>query len=46
MVVDENGVFKDQNFAKAISHLEGDLDLKKILEEKKNKKKQQKLTMQ
>lgn len=39
LVVDEKGQFKDQNFAKAIAVLESDLDLNKIQEEKKNKKK-------
>lgn len=38
MVVDEKGVFKEQNFSKAISVLESELSLDKILEEKKNKK--------
>ena len=39
-------MFRDQNFAKAIAVLEQDLDLNKIVEDKKNKKKQQKMTMQ
>ncbi len=38
MVVDEKGVFKEQNFTKAISFLENDLNLDKILEDKKNRK--------
>lgn len=46
LVVDENGTFKDANFSKAIATLEQDLDLSKIIEEKKNKKKQAKMTMQ
>ena len=46
MVVDENGVFREANFAKAIATLEQDLDLSKIVEDKKNKKKQQKMTIQ
>lgn len=46
MVVDEKGVFRDANFAKAISVLEEDLDLDKIVSQKKSKKPQQKLTMQ
>jgi len=40
LVVDEHGKFRDANFAKAIAVLETDLDLGKIVEEKKNKKKQ------
>ena len=39
LVVDENGVFKEQNFTKAIAILESDLSLDKILEDKKNKNK-------
>ena len=46
LIVDEHGNFREQNFAKAISVLEQDLDLNKIVEEKKNKKKQTKMTMQ
>ena len=46
LVVDEKGVFRDANFAKAISVLEEDLDLDKIVSQKKSKKPQQKLTMQ
>jgi ATP-dependent RNA helicase DOB1 len=46
LVVDEKGNFKDANFSKAIATLEQDLDLSKIIEEKKNKKKQAKMTMQ
>lgn len=38
MVVDEKGTFKESNFTKAISILENDLNLDKILDEKKNKK--------
>lgn len=38
MVVDEKGVFKETNFSKAIAIIENDLNLDKILEEKKNKK--------
>jgi len=45
LVVNEKGEFQDANFAKAIAVLETDLDLSKIVEEKKNKKKQQKMTM-
>jgi len=37
MVVDEKGVFKEQNFSKAISVLENDMNLDKVLEEKKKK---------
>lgn len=45
MVVDQNGVFKEQNFTKAIAFLENDLNLDKILEDKKNRKgNQQKAT--
>jgi ATP-dependent RNA helicase DOB1 len=39
LVVDEKGNFKYYNFAKAIGVLEEDLDLNKIVAEKKNKKK-------
>ena len=39
LVVDEHGKFRDANFAKAVAVLETDLDLGKIVEEKKNKKK-------
>ena len=39
LVVDEKGNFRDANFQKAIATLEQDLDLTKILDEKKNKKK-------
>ena len=39
LIVDEQGNFRDQNFAKAIAVLEKDLNLDKIVEEKKNKKK-------
>jgi ATP-dependent RNA helicase DOB1 len=46
LVVDEKGTFRDANFAKAISVLEEDLNLNKIVEEKKNKKKKEKMTMQ
>jgi len=46
LIVDEKGNFREDNFSKAVSHFEGDLDLKKILEEKKQKKKQAKMTMQ
>jgi ATP-dependent RNA helicase DOB1 len=38
LVVDEKGTFKENNFSKAISVLENELNLDKILEEKKNKK--------
>ena len=44
MVVDEKGVFKEHNFSKAIEILENELNLDKILEEKKQKKKQSKVT--
>ena len=40
LVVDEKGNFRDANFAKAIATLEQDLDLSKIVEAKKNKKKE------
>jgi len=43
LVVDEKGVFKEQNFSKAIAQLESGLNLEKILDEKK-KKQQQKTT--
>jgi len=46
LIVDEKGNFREQNFAKAIATLEEDLDLNKIVEDKKNKKKQSKMTMQ
>lgn len=46
LIVDEKGNFREQNFAKAIAVLEEDLDLGKIVEDKKNKKKQSKMTMQ
>ena len=38
MVVDEKGTFKENNFSKAIAVLENDLNLDKVLDEKKNKK--------
>jgi hypothetical protein len=38
LVVDEKGVFKESNFAKSIAVLENDLNLDKIMEDKKNKK--------
>jgi len=38
MVVDQNGVFKEQNFTKAIAVLENDMNLDKILEDKKNRR--------
>ena len=44
LVVDEKGVFKEQNFSKAIAELENDLSLDKILEDKR--KKQQAKTTQ
>ena len=37
LVVNENGEFKEQNFSKAISVLEQDLALDKVLEDKKKK---------
>ena len=46
LVVDEKGNFRDANFAKAIAVLEEDLDLQKILEDKKSKKQKSKLTVQ
>ena len=46
LVVDENGTFRDANFAKAISVLEKDLDLDKVVEKKNSKKSVSKLTMQ
>lgn len=44
LVVDEKGVFKEHNFSKAIEILESELNLDKIIEEKKQKKKQNKAT--
>ena len=46
LIVDEKGQFREQNFAKAIAVLEKDQNLDAILEQKKNKKKQTKVTMQ
>ena len=43
LVVDEKGVFKEQNFSKAIAQLENDLNLDKVLEDKR-KRQQQKTT--
>jgi hypothetical protein len=40
LTVDEKGVFKEQNFAKAISIMESELSLDKVMEDKKNKKTQ------
>jgi ATP-dependent RNA helicase DOB1 len=37
LAVDEKGVFREQNFSKAIALLESDLNLDKILEDKKKK---------
>jgi hypothetical protein len=37
MVVDEKGVFREDNFAKAIQVIEDDLNISKLLEEKKQK---------
>jgi hypothetical protein len=37
LVVDEKGVFKEQNFSKAIAALENDLNLDKVLEDKRKK---------
>ena len=38
LIVDDKGTFKENNFSKAISVIENDLNLDKILEEKKSKK--------
>ncbi len=42
LVVDSKGVFREQNFSKAIAVLESDLNLDKLLDEKR--KRQQKTT--
>ena len=46
LVVDEKGVFREDNFSKAIQVIEDDLNISKLLEEKKQKgqAKQQKQT--
>jgi hypothetical protein len=36
-VVDEKGTFKENNFSKAIAELENDLNLDKVLEDKRKK---------
>ena len=38
LIVDETGVFRENNFSKAIAVIENDLNLDKILEDKKSKK--------
>ena len=44
LIVDEKGVFRENNFSKAIAVIENDLNLDKIMEQKKSKKGQQKIT--
>ena len=43
-MVDEKGHFRENNFSKAIQVIEDDLDITKMLEDKKNKNKSAKLT--
>jgi hypothetical protein len=42
LVVDETGKFREDNFARAIQVIDDDLNISKLLEDKKNKNKQQK----
>jgi len=44
LVVDETGKFREDNFARAIQVIDDDLNIGKLLEDKKNKNKQQKQT--
>jgi ATP-dependent RNA helicase DOB1 len=44
LVVNEKGEFREQNFARAIQVIEDDLNITKLMEEKKQKNKQQKQT--
>lgn len=44
LVVDEKGKFKEENFTKAISHLEGELKISNQMEDKEKEKKSKKST--